>query len=482
MNSRRCPLFVGCLVLLAGVTVAVSFLLAGPLAGLLSLPVAVGCVLLARHAYRQCRFQTYATGLVRAHDELLESNRELQQEIQARKEMAEELSKNRRQFEAIFQNARDAILIADDRLVLVDANAAACEMLGYPLKEMCGLAVTHFAPPDQREYAQGLWIRLLRQGWLQGEQKLLTHSGGTVEVEFRAAANILPGVHLAILRDVTERKRTLLQIRQYNENLETLLNQHGRRIRELERQRSENERLAAQGQMAAQIAHEINNPLAGIKNAFRLVRRAVPENHPHFPFVQRIDDEIDRIMAIVQQMFGIYGKKTPPAEGLLLEEIVLHVVGMLETTGLIRKIRLRVEIPEHIRLKLPKAPLIQILMNLLQNAVEASEDGGTVELSADDRGDSVRLAVRDEGAGIPPEIGEQVFEAFYSTKTPTGPREGGMGMGLNICRNIVHNLDGMITYRSMPGEGTVFEITLPKILHQNQETHSHAPASTHSSH
>jgi PAS domain S-box-containing protein len=421
----------------------------------------------------------HGRALQEAHRDLLQSNAELRDEVHARRQTEQALEQSNRRLDAIFQNAQDAIFLADDGGWWIDTNPSACRMLDYLREDLLGRNVRDLVTPSLTRSIADLWEELLRQGELRGEITLLTRTGRAIHVDYRAVANILPGMHLAILRDVSDRIRATQQIRQYNENLETLLDQHTRRIRELERQRSENERLAAQGRMAAQIAHEINNPLAGIKNAFRLVRTAVPDDHPHFPFVERIDDEIDRVTRIVQQMFGIYGKDKQPGQSFPLEELVLHVVGMLETTGLIKKIRLLVEIPENIRLELPKAQLIQVLFNLVQNAIDASEQGGEVEIYAHDQSESILLAVRDEGGGIPEEIQNQLFDPFFSTKTPASPRQGGMGLGLSISRNIVCDMNGEIRFQSRPGAGTVFEVLLPKRLDQRKDLYESPAAHSH---
>jgi nitrogen-specific signal transduction histidine kinase len=88
--------------------------------------------------------------------------------------------------------------------------------------------------------------------------------------------------------------------------LERMVSERAERIKELEKRRADSEKLVATGRMAAWIAHEINNPLGGIKNSFLLVKDAIRSDHPHYSYVERIEREIDRIAAIVRRMFDLY--------------------------------------------------------------------------------------------------------------------------------------------------------------------------------
>ncbi|MCU1267859.1 MAG: domain S-box-containing protein [Acidobacteria bacterium] len=125
-----------------------------------------------------------------------------------RKQAEHELRQSESQFRALFENALDAVLIADDRGAFVDANPAACNLLAVSHDELIGRTNGDFTEEDDKAEALGSWAQLLKEGTMRGEFRLRRADGKIVEIDFTATANFLPGRHLSILRDITERKRT----------------------------------------------------------------------------------------------------------------------------------------------------------------------------------------------------------------------------------------------------------------------------------
>ncbi|MFQ5693545.1 MAG: sensor histidine kinase, partial [Nitrospinota bacterium] len=264
-----------------------------------------------------------------------------------------------------------------------------------------------------------------------------------------------------IMIDQTNRKEAEEQIRRYNEELEKQVKQRTEEVRELERQRAETEKLAATGRLAAGIAHEINNPLAGIKNAFQLIQDAVPETHPHHHYVGRIEKEINRIANIVRQMYNLYKPEPGTLREVDLNLVVRDIVALLEPKGRQRDVLLTVETPAlPIRAFLPEGSLAQVLYNLLMNAIEASPAGDEVKVSTALAGAGrARIRVSDRGPGIPEDLRSRVFEPFFTTKSD--PSEAGLGLGLSISRSLVEAMGGALDFESEPGRGTVFRTDLP---------------------
>ncbi|RKY66383.1 MAG: hypothetical protein DRP97_08175, partial [Candidatus Latescibacterota bacterium] len=256
------------------------------------------------------------------------------------------------------------------------------------------------------------------------------------------------------------RLRAEEQIRRYNEELEELVHERMARIQELERQQVENEKLAAAGRMAARIAHEINNPLAGIKNSFLLIKDAISEDYPYYEYVGRIEKEIDRIARIVRQMFDLYRPDREESREFPVDEAIRDVVALLEASRREYKATLEVDTGDASALVvMPEALLRQILYNVLQNAIEASPPGGVVRIAVALAEDVLTLTISDQGSGIPEEVGHRIFEPFFTTKS--GLTTGGLGLGLSVSKNIVESLGGSLDFESAAGQGTVFNITLP---------------------
>jgi len=182
--------------------------------------------------------------------------------------------------------------------------------------------------------------------------------------------------------DVTERAEAELKLKQYAENLERTVEERTNQVKALERQRAESEKLAATGRVAARIAHEINNPLAGIKNAFLLLKHAIPEDHAYFHYADRIENEINRISQIVRQMFGLYRSEDEQPKRFEVNQCIHDVVSLLKTCAETSNPWLIFEnTDEPIDVHLPEGLFRQVLYNLLLNAKEVSPVGEPVRLS-----------------------------------------------------------------------------------------------------
>jgi signal transduction histidine kinase len=233
-------------------------------------------------------------------------------------------------------------------------------------------------------------------------------------------------------------------------------------LRRSERIQAEAEKLAATGRMAAQVAHEINNPLAGIKNSFCLVKDAVPEDHPDHDMVARIDREIDRIAHVVRQMYKLHSPRAQTPSDIPVEETVDDVLLMLEPLRREHEVAIEFEpVSAKLTIRAPEGSLQQVLYNLTVNAIHASPQSGVINISAEqvDK-ERVRISVRDQGPGIPAEIQNRIFEPFFSANAGDAAKEG-IGLGLSIVRNIVDALGGKTEFESRVGEGTCFHVYLP---------------------
>jgi PAS domain S-box-containing protein len=221
------------------------------------------------------------------------------------------------------------------------------------------------------------------------------------------------------------------------------------------------ETLTTMGRVAAQVAHEINNPLAGIQNSFLLIKGAIPTSHPHYAYVGAIEREITRIAAVTRQLYETYRPEQEPSEGAAVATVLGDAVAFLEQVNRPSGVRVQMELGQGPSvLPLPTALLRQIAYNLVQNAIEASPPSGlvVVRTTASDR--LFELRVRDRGPGVSPEARERIFEPFFSTKSGR-LRTGGMGLGLALVRRTVTAAGGNIAVEDVDGGGCDFVVTLP---------------------
>jgi signal transduction histidine kinase len=239
------------------------------------------------------------------------------------------------------------------------------------------------------------------------------------------------------------------------------------RVEQLEERERLRDRLAALGEMAAAIAHEVKNPLAGIEVMSGLLKRQLPDSPDAQTVLADIIKEAKMANRIVQEVLAFVRPIRLQVEDISISDVVRDAINMADSHSLKGDVEVRVDVPEALRpLQGDAAQLRQIFTNFLTNAFEAMNGAGLVEISAvaqegdedsgpDHGGPMVLITVADNGPGIPPEVTDRIFSPFFTTKPQ------GSGLGLAIVRKIVDAHDGRIDVGERPGGGTVFRVTLP---------------------
>jgi two-component system, sporulation sensor kinase C len=277
------------------------------------------------------------------------------------------------------------------------------------------------------------------------------------------------------VRDISERKQLEKQIRDYAENLERLVRERTARLMELENRRAKVDRLAALGQLAAGVAHEINNPLAGIRSAVELIRDSLPIDFEELPLIEMVQSEIDRIGGIVRQLYQLH-RPRPASEGDFdLTAMASQTTQLL--AGPCRRHLVTINVLANdgkpILVHLPEGELKQVLYNILHNAIQASPVGGQIDMTLSEALPNVEIRVTDYGAGIPTDIVRKIFDPFFTTKH--GTLETGMGLGLSVSQSLVQAMRGQIDVVTQVGKGTTFKITLPRRLEEARESSTQSP-------
>jgi PAS domain S-box-containing protein len=269
------------------------------------------------------------------------------------------------------------------------------------------------------------------------------------------------------VRDVTERHKLRDELRLHAEHLEQLVQERTARLRQLEQRQRQMEKLAALGQLAAGVAHEINNPLAGIRNAFELFKSAVSPEDENFELLELIDREIERISGIVLQMYQLYRRSPARPSEFSMARILGEVIALLENVAKKRGVHLICDLGSRsANVFLTEGEVKQILYNLIRNALQASpeDEAVSVRLSHDDK--EVTVHIQDRGPGIPEKILPLIFDPFFTTKH--GSNEPGMGLGLSVSRSLIDAMGGRIEVSSGKNKGAEFSAVFPRRVEQSE--------------
>ena len=352
---------------------------------------------------------------------------------------------------SILETVPDAMVVIDEHGAIQQFSKAAERLFGWRADEVYGQNVRTLMPSPYREQHDEYLDRYLRTGERRiigigrvvvGQRK----NGSTFPMELSVGEVNQGGRRLftGFVRDLTERQQTRARLQELQDELVHV------------------SRLRSMGEMAAAIAHELNQPLTASANYVAAAMRLIDGPQPDLARIRhalalasaqtlRSGDIIRRLRAFVER--GETARRPEQLDVLVEEANALALVGLGER-GVTVKFARDPDLPPVIA---DRVQIQQVLLNLLRNAVEAMEASPLRELTLGTvRWESmVAVSIADTGSGIPPSIEAQLFQPFVTTKS------AGMGIGLSVCRAIVEAHGGRLWVEPNPGGGSVFWFTLP---------------------
>ncbi len=347
------------------------------------------------------------------------------------------------QSERAVQTLRSGLLKIDstERVVLV--NPALAEILETDALELEGRPLADALPRDPH-VVELLRSALARDEWTDDVETFVTSSGGRrIQVSLRASRLGEPSAPaeglLVLLSDLARRK-------------------------ELEEEIRKAERLAALGRLSAGVAHEIRNPLAGIRTTAELLRSRLATDADLARFVDVILEETERLDRIVGSLLQ-FAKPSPPKRqplrtGDLLQRARQLAAGRSAERGVAVRVVEAAGVPEP---DADRDQMLQVLLNLVLNAIDATPAGGEVVLRTETDEREIRFVVEDGGAGVPARLRERVFDPFFTTKP------GGTGLGLSISQNVLRQHGGRLRLERPEGGASRAVASLPR----------HSPGTVH---
>jgi two-component system, NtrC family, sensor kinase len=364
--------------------------------------------------------------------------------------MGRELHKAKNFLENIINHSVDGIVVVDAKGMPLIFNKGAERILGFKAEEVIGhpeVLFRFYLPEAAKEMK-----RRMRSDNYGGRDKLNStqitfydKKGNEVPVNFSAAIVREGGREIASVGIFSDLREELRMRRELEETQVQLL---------------QAEKIASLGRLSAGVAHEINNPLAGILIYAELLERQMQDGVFDREYLAEIINQTLRCQQIVTRLLEFSRQSLGQKTYFDLNEIILRCLDLLSHQAIFHNIKIKTDLdPELPQIMGDPGQLQQVVTNLLLNAADAMQGHGQITAATRPApgGDGVILTFTDTGCGIPPEIQDKIFEPFFTTKAPGK----GTGLGLSIVYSVIQRHGGAIEVDSAPDAGTTFTIRLP---------------------
>jgi len=369
-------------------------------------------------------------------------------DISERKRMERELKEANEFLTNLIESSVDGIIVTNTRGDILIFNRGAENILGYEAEEVVGkMNIRSIYPPGVAKEV----MEKMRSPDFGGIGKLTSfpifHRRKDGElIEGDLSASIIydeKGKEIGsvgIFKDLRERLRIERELQKTQQAL------------------LQSEKLAAMGRLTSQIAHELNNPIYGIMNTLELLKTEIPPESKRRKILELSLSETQRLAEILRNMLSFSKpeeeKRRPVKMNELIEGILLVMEKQMRESNIKVETSFDDEIPE---VMASTNQMRQVMLNILKNAKEAMPKGGTLTVRTSKEDKNVLIHVLDTGVGIPEEVRDKIFEAFFTTKQ----KVKGVGLGLSVCYGIIKDHGGEIKVESEEGKGTIFTIRLP---------------------
>ncbi|MGD0072214.1 MAG: PAS domain S-box protein, partial [Candidatus Bathyarchaeia archaeon] len=368
------------------------------------------------------------------------------------------LMESESQYRQLVNVAQEGIWALDTDYRTVFVNPQITEMLGFAKSEMAGKSLFEFLDKKNIEQAKH-FLEQIKQGAKRHFDCEFGRKDGSRFYASIAASVIYddegtPSGTLAMVSDITCRKVLERKVNNYSKHLKSMVELRTAQLKDANERLVRSERLAAIGELAGMVGHDLRNPLTGIKNAAYYLKKRGPtiSEAQAKEMLEIIDKAIDHSNKIINDLLD-YSREmhlefTECTSRALLDEAV-------------RMIRVpdRIQIVNHVlgetRIRVDADKIMRVFINLIKNAVDAMPEKGTLEITSRQTRDNLEIDFADTGMGIPEETLPKIFSPLFTTKAQ------GMGFGLAICKRIIESHGGTITVKTTVNQGTTFTVTLP---------------------
>jgi PAS domain S-box-containing protein len=377
---------------------------------------------------------------------LKEVNDRLGKKDEEIRRLGRELEDVKNFMESIFQSIASGIMVTGVNEMITYVNLAGERILGFSKDELIGKPLSSLSLREKQSVVQSLLdnpedLDTRKEGWMRKKNGAEVPVGFSINNHLDNRGELIGKI--VIFRDLTN-------IYKYQEEILRM------------------DRLVSLGKLSSGIAHELRNPLAGIKTTAQALGEELTEKDPRREYLQRITKEIDRLNELLKTFFSFAKPQklnlTPCHVRDIINEIIPFLIKEIADKGIRFEEKYDPYLP---RIKADKTQMHQVFLNLFLNAIQAMPEGGELKIGVSSfvsaggdgpRQNFVKAIVSDTGKGIPPHMVDRIFDPFFTTK----PK--GVGLGLSIAYQIINKHGGTIKVESQWEKGTSFVITLPENL------------------
>jgi two-component system NtrC family sensor kinase len=369
-------------------------------------------------------------------------------DISDRKRMERELKETNEFLTNMIESSVDGIIVTNMKGDILIYNKGAENILGYKIEEVVGkMNIQGIYPPGVAKEV----MEKLRSPDFGGVGKLTSFP----IFHRRKDGELIEGdLSASIIYD--EKGNEIASIGIFKDLRERLGME--RELQKIQQALLQSEKLAAMGRLTSQIAHELNNPIYGIMNTLELLKTEIPPESKRRRILELSLSETQRLSEMLRNMLSFSKPEEEKRRPIRINELVEGILLVMEKQ--MRESNIKVEtsfddeIPE---VMASTNQMRQVMLNMIKNAKEAMPKGGTLTVRTSREDNRVMIHIQDTGMGIPEEIRNKIFEAFFTTKQ----KVKGVGLGLSVCYGIIKDHSGEIKVESEEGEGTTFTISLP---------------------
>jgi PAS domain S-box-containing protein len=358
-------------------------------------------------------------------------------DITDRKKIEDTLRESEIRYRTVLEASPDPISAYDKKGEVIYVNPAFIEVFGWELEDLLDKKIA-FVPKENLPDTERMINRAIAgESFIEVETQRYTKGGNIIDVSMSAAVyldcNGIPQGCVVNMRDITEYKKLEAELRK-------------------------TQKIQAVGRLAAGVAHEINNPLTAILTSIMLLQEDIDPKDSIYKELQMVIDEALRCRNIVNSLLDFAREPRPTKRNNNIVDIIEHIIILTNKQAVLKDISMESDYAnDSIYLYVDKNLIEQALVNIILNAIEATDSGGKIAIKArlSQMGDMVEVLVSDSGIGILEDNIDKIFDPFFTTK------EDGNGLGLSVTHGIIEQHSGSIVVESTSDLGTTFMIRLP---------------------